>query len=365
MINGHSYNLHIAKQWNATSNPSQTVHSQRIASCNTQKINLYISEEMQEFWDPILEITDKPIPRKPFLTRSSEEYTMLVMIGQWYLLRYNQRTQRIISGNIEAALSMMGLERNEIPDPNQMMSLPIRHSDKCYDDTYTNKGAEMLCYEAEHIITIATHIQMLYEAQNNGQRIKYGIVNSEDSEIIQQIINNTQRTFHVLTNINDIRPETGDPKVWDRNEDVIRKAPDRDVNEDGNGGGNILENDYMTSMLTVAQMSTIPKYWLYIFSSHWFFYLSHFRSVMKCWPSNMDIDGDIQIELKSYCKLCPDRMQPGQRYSIYRGVKESVYKNELLTGMFDTECVSWAQKYDEDAGKYVVHCQLTRLDPDS
>eukprot|EP01084_Bolivina_argentea_P064993 118483_1 len=307
------------------------------------RVILTVTKSMQTFWNPILGIDHEP--QHEFYARSSDKYTILVTIAQWYLLRYNSRTQRIVANNIERTLNLMGLKPDEKPNPNEMISIPVRHSDKCYNKDYNNAGAEMLCFDAKHIITIATQIQFMYK--HKGDNIKYGIVNSEDSNVVEQIINSSHRTFHILTNVNDIRPETGDPKVWDTDENVIGKSG--------------MENDYMTSMLTVAQLSTIPRYWLYMFSSNWFFYLSHFRSVLKCYPSNLNKNGDVQIELMTYCKRCGSRGSPGVRHVIYRGVDINVYEDKFLDDMLSLQCVGWTIKVfeDRDRNKYEVHCQLT------
>ena len=87
--------------------------------------------------------------------------------------------------------------------------------------------------------------------------------------------------------------------------------------------------------------------------------LSHFRSILKCWPRNMDVEGDVQIELKSHCKLCPDRMQPGQRFAIYRKLKYDVFTNRFLTDLLDLQCVTWAKKYHQQSDTYDIHCMLT------
>eukprot|EP01084_Bolivina_argentea_P064994 118487_1 len=303
--------------------------------------SLQITLELQKFWNPILEIDNELT--KPFLSLDSHEYTLLVTIAQWYLLRYNKRTQSIIAKNIEATLNLMHLKPDEIPNPNEMISIPVRHSDKCYNIFYNNAGAEMLCFEAEHIVTIAQQIQFIYEY--NGD-IKYGIVNSEDSNIVEQIKNSTDRSFHILTNVNDIRPETGNPKVWNKNENVM------ETDEIG--------NDYMTSMLTVAQLSTIPRYWLYMFSSNWFFYLAHFRTILKCWPDNMDKNGDIQIELESYCRRCPIHAAGhGTRTAIYKSIEKDVSFDEFLVNLLDLQCVNWTQTYNEEVDKYELNCLLT------
>eukprot|EP01083_Nonionella_stella_P224418 798841_1 len=309
--------------------------------------SLTVTHELQAFWNPILNISD-PL-KAPFLTHYDRWYTFLVAIAQWYLLRYNDRTKHIIAGNIADTLNGMHLNANEIPNPNEMMLLQVRHSDKCYDSTYYNPGAEMLCFEAEHIVTIAQQIQFLYGYDTNAT-IKYGIVNSEDSTVVQDIQNESRRTFHMVTNANDIRPETGDPRLWYSN-------------KSNHSHNTIRENDIMTSMLTAAQLSVIPRYWLYSFSSNWFYYLSHLRSVLKCWPRNMNKDGDVQIELMSYCKRCPQGRKYynrlGDRYAVYKSIKHDLHNNEFIAKMFNTQCVEWRQTYDDETDTYQSECKLT------
>eukprot|EP01083_Nonionella_stella_P042452 114655_1 len=309
--------------------------------------SLTVTHELQTFWNPILNINDSL--KHPFLIRDDRWYTLLVGIAQWYVLRYNDRTKHIIAGNIADTLNGMHLNANEIPNPNEMMLLQVRHSDKCYDSTYYNPGAEMLCFEAEHIVTIAQQIQFLYGYDTNAT-IKYGIVNSEDSTVVQDIQNESRRTFHMVTNANDIRPETGDPRLWYSN-------------KSNHSHNTIRENDIMTSMLTTAQLSVIPRYWLYSFTSNWFYYLSHLRNVLKCWPRNMNKDGDVQIELMSYCRRCPQRSKyysrPGERYVVYKSIQHDMRNNSFITKMFNTQCVEWRQTYDDQTDTYPLECKLS------
>merc|ERR1712083_1006209 len=96
--------------------------------------------ELQSFWSPILGLDD-PAPRPPFVSHTDREYTVLVTVAQWFLLRYNERTKSIITQNIESTLNLMDIEDrggSNGPNPNAMMSIPIRHSDKCYDESYRN-----------------------------------------------------------------------------------------------------------------------------------------------------------------------------------------------------------------------------------
>ena len=157
----------------------------------------------------------------------------------------------------------------------------------------------------------------------------------------------------MLTNPNDIRPETGNPADWIRASDSSNSSLEHLDDVD------FVENDLMTSMLTAAQLSTIPRYWLYSFSSNWFFYLSHFRNVLQCWPSTMDPDGDIMIELKSHCKRCAVPLEQGQRFVIYKELEFDPKANDTVTAMFDADCIEWKESYIIHDDSFRVECQLT------
>ena len=274
------------------------------------------------------------------------QYNALLTVAEYFIFsRFTQNTQQIIAKNLETTFlnhlqfeyiinsrneSLLSLTKIEDFIMKKIIAVPIRHSDKCYGKNLDDQKAEMICFELEHYLKIIRLMQIFYI---NDDELIHILVTTEDSNIIKQLLLNTNnKSFEIIINDNDMRPNTGDPKQWRNKNDTFEL-----IGEDG--------NDLMISMLTTLQLNLLTKYWIMSPNSNWHLIMELWRKYRQCRYNGYhhlnNNDYTVKVELLSYCPRC-NRKSYGrnERVVVFNKVNITfVENNEYIASVLDRICV--------------------------
>eukprot|EP01084_Bolivina_argentea_P259837 438622_1 len=145
---------------------------------------------------------------------SWQQYRSLLMVTQYFLfLRFQPNTHRIIARNIKLSLlnhiqfSHSNIDISQIM--NNAIAAPVRYSNislKCYLGHFQDPAREMVCLHDIHWMKMIQLMKILY---GNVDDINYVILTAEDANMIDSFQTNSNRTFKLIINDNDYRPNRG------------------------------------------------------------------------------------------------------------------------------------------------------------
>lgn len=293
---------------------------------------------------------------------SYKQFNVLLMCAEWFLFfRYNQRTQSVIAHHIYAIFSntfemkdfleiedLQEIHHGKIYEKfekyfhNNVISLAMRNSDKCFpsfEDKQRKRGAEMVCFNITQYEKVLNVAQVSYK---NSFDMKYIIVTSENSRIISDFIeykNRNERKVNIIVNANDMKPESGQPLLW--NENTVQSN---------------IDSDLMISMLVALHMNVMSKYWVFTSNSNWHLLFNHIRQYLGHRNLSLPFDS-FSVHMTSYCSPCKNtkHMNPKNRRIVLHGVEMDSIANDDTMRVLNETCVKW--QYFES--RNMLSCYLT------